>query len=324
MNTYLDLIPENIAKHWDLFNHDTRVNFLFEALKNKLEMDPEYEVWVPFKYSKNNFYNKPDKLYHEFPDLLISNRARIFDTKRNIYLTGTLRKAGYRWVMTEKVAMSFHRAVAYNFVPKPKRHQFKAHSVLEVNHKNGIKDDNLVLNLEWMTEEENKLHAMKNDLLNSPEGVEHPNVIPMLGTVVDIPEFEGYQFIVIGEKQARLLGVSHKTLYRHRNETYGIKTHKGCTWEAVPLEEALKLIAPISDELVEAIKNYKFKRAGKENTGKQKWVYIATNKATGEIKEFIGSNALTEAGFIYPNVIKCITGNRKSHNGYTFEKKLIQ
>jgi hypothetical protein len=324
MNTYLDLLTKKLIEHWDLFNHNTKVNLLYDALKKKLKEDPEYELWVPLKYFKNNQGKLPIKVEHDFPDLLISSRGKVFDKARGFYYTGSLRKAGYIWIFIRGISISLHRAMACNFIPKPIRHRFVSLSTLVVNHMDAVKINNDLDNLEWVTDEENKEHARLNGLLNPLSGIDHQNIIPMLGTVVDIPDFNGEQFVVLGGRHGDSLGISHKVLHKHRNETYGIKTYKGCVWEEISKEDAEKFTLDLDNALVEAIKNYKFKRVGKENAGKQKWVYIATNKATGEIKEFIGSNALTEAGFIYPNVIKCITGNRKSHNGYTFEKKLIQ
>ena len=61
-----------------------------------------------------------------------------------------------------------HRLVAEAFIPNPNKKP-------QVNHINGIKDDNKVANLEWATAFENMQHASTNNLLNIIKGEKHHN-----------------------------------------------------------------------------------------------------------------------------------------------------
>lgn len=54
-----------------------------------------------------------------------------------------------------------HRVIAQTFLENTKK-------LPQVNHKNGIKSDNRLINLEWCSRSENIQHAFKNGLIKSP------------------------------------------------------------------------------------------------------------------------------------------------------------
>lgn len=77
-----------------------------------------------------------------------------------------LRYPGYLYVNLSKnnkqKKYNVHRLVASAFIPNPNDKK-------EVNHINGKKTDNALINLEWATKKENEYHAMINNLKASHE-----------------------------------------------------------------------------------------------------------------------------------------------------------
>ena len=92
-----------------------------------------------------------------------------------------LQNSGYLVVQLYKNGkyknLLLHRIVAETFLPQKKNKN-------EVNHINGIKTDNTINNLEWVSSSENKKHAIKNNLWHSPNknlyGGNNPKAIKVI------------------------------------------------------------------------------------------------------------------------------------------------
>lgn len=98
-----------------------------------------------------------DEKLRDIPDLGGLYQAcptgRIWSTRSRKYLKPWITENGYYQVVVRGKGLRVHRLVALAYIPNPAGKPF-------INHKNGVKTDNRVENLEWCTRQENAQHSI--------------------------------------------------------------------------------------------------------------------------------------------------------------------
>lgn len=114
---------------------------------------------------------KMEKNIKNWENYTIDEFGNVKNSKTNKYLKGALNNKGYLRVelhKNKKLKKFFvHRLVAEYFIENPLNKK-------QVNHKDGNKQNNRVDNLEWVTNQENRNHALKHKLTKNLCGEDAP------------------------------------------------------------------------------------------------------------------------------------------------------
>lgn len=301
-----DLLSEQDLNLYYSLEYPFNLSILHKALKLKLELDPEYEVWVPFVY-----YGYKDKQVLKPYKMFISNQGRVWSFKKNKKVGRTIPVMldEYPRLMVdngkERSKVSLHRSLGCSFIPLTCAGHPKD---FEVNHIDGVKTNFGLGNLEWLTKSGNMTHAVETGLLVVASGLEHYAVKPVKGVVV-AGEFEGYSFVLCGKKEAKASGFDPSKIFGSVDS--GFRKHRSCQFLAATDEEIKNLPRGLNNEVKDSLSS-----TNPYVTTK----LIATHIDTGERITIVGRKALKNMNFHSRLVADVIAQKRISYKGYTFER----
>jgi len=193
----------------------------FVDVAGVLFMDNTEEIWLPIK-DFDGYYDISSYGRVRSVDRIVTNSRCGTQKVLGKILNLSMDRYGYCKVVLSKNGIVYyftaHRLVAQTFLPNPENKK-------TVNHKNGVKTDNWVGNLEWATESENTQHAHAHGLVkkrlrgnnNFATKVINTNTEKVFDCIIDAHEEYGtgsYNAFVL-----QLLGTTkNRTPYKYYNK----------------------------------------------------------------------------------------------------------
>lgn len=118
-------------------------------------------IWKYTSYIPTTQPLPEGKIMTEYPNYIITNDGRVYNSQRNKYLVSVKNAGGYMFVSLSdgqaRKSLCVHRLVSLLFIENPNNY-------LEVNHIDFDKTNNNVDNLEWISRSDNMKHNFNSRL----------------------------------------------------------------------------------------------------------------------------------------------------------------
>lgn len=171
--TELELLKCLFDHYQDKGYHKSKYGYELHS-KPYITVTTEFDAVLELSYRKIRKIKECCKTNNlELNNAVLYKRILVFSTGQFITIRNCkimkqrTENNDYLWINTgDNNTEQSHRVIAKCFIPNP-------NNLPCINHKNGIKNDNRVENLEWCTHSDNTLHAYRTGLEKKVLGEDH-------------------------------------------------------------------------------------------------------------------------------------------------------